>query len=277
MTGAAWLAIALAWILAWIGGGVAITSKRDDNRTVAAYATLLPAFCALTCLCCFVANPTPSSTFHSIILWVHHFAVLSLFVFLTIAEFLVVEAWWKSRTARSNRSVALSYRRLRALTDLVPGPVAITILLTGLRLIWDDAPANGPSALWIMILIAGFSFFFWDGLLGFTPIVRGWDRRLESEAAGAAADAPARPVALITPDRLSIFAHFVSWPFLFLVGVRRLDFAHPLAPAIDWLRQSLKFLPFGWPEVTVSLIVWLTAGLVVALLRRSLRPMIRVS
>jgi hypothetical protein len=51
----------------------------------------------------------------------------------------------------------------------MPAPIALTIFLTGLRLIWDWPQANSPSSLWLFALILGFSLFFWDGILGYQP------------------------------------------------------------------------------------------------------------
>src|ERR1700677_1295656 len=177
MTAAIWRCAPFVWIAGWIvSAAVVAVVKEGEHAEISVYGTFLPAFCALTCLSCFIATPR-DTTFHNIILWVHHAAIISLFVFLSVAQYLQFEAWIKFRKARSLLSIAAAYRRLHVLASAIIPGAAVTILLTGLRLIWDTPHANSPANLWLMGLLIVFAFAFWDGIIHYVPITREWNSR----------------------------------------------------------------------------------------------------
>jgi hypothetical protein len=253
----------LVWIGAWLYAAARYTASKEGDALVEAFGKLLPAFVVVTCLVAFAATPVRRSPLSVIVLWLHHASFWALFLFLVAGQYFQTEAWWKSRASAPVPIVAASYRRLWMLTEIVPAPVALMILLTGLRLIWQragDAPARNNeyslSAFWLQALVIGFSLFFWDGILGYTPIVRRMWRRWD---AGNSAT-QARP----NPERIGeaaqLFIHLLSWPFVFLAGVLRWDFPTGLTAGIETMEQRLSVLPRGWPEVTTALILWLLVG-----------------
>jgi hypothetical protein len=153
----------------------------------------------------------------------------------------------------------------------MPAPIAWTVFLTGLRLIWDSPQTNSPSSLWLLALILGFSLFFWDGILGYQPIVHriwgNWKRAVE-------VGIPVANVAT-TPgylsDTLQLLFHFLSWPLVFLLGLFRWNAVTPLTQPISQVTDRLRFLPPGWPEVTTAALLWLVAGTAVFLFRVAFR------
>jgi hypothetical protein len=61
----------------------------------------------------------------------HHAAFIALFAFLSVAQCLITQAWWQIRLASETNSIAATYRRAWILTEFVPAPIAIAVLLTG--------------------------------------------------------------------------------------------------------------------------------------------------
>src|SRR5688572_13002614 len=108
----------------------------SDAALVGAAAKLLPAFAATTWLAACAAAPGGSLTFRLIVLWAHHASVSLLFLFLLMGQYFQLEMWWRLRRGGSGVGVAAAARRFWALSELVPAPVALTIFIAGLRLIW---------------------------------------------------------------------------------------------------------------------------------------------
>jgi hypothetical protein len=193
--------------------------------------------------------------------------VLRTFLFLILGQFFQAEGWWNIRNGRL-AVAASSYRRLWVLTIIFPAPIALAILLTGLRLIWEaaagqpPAPGKSPATFWLLAIITGFSFFFWDGILGYTPIVRKWKARWQD---GHIDDLP-WDVAHRRPelsDSLQLLIHFLSWPVVFLCGVYRWEIPNPATHFVSRVIDNLAF----WPEVVAATAIWLLTGGIVAAIR----------
>jgi len=260
------------WFVLWMVCGAAYTARKDGEASVRAIGQLLPAFAASTCLISFIAYPVRDPTSRGIVLWLHHAGFIGLFCFLSAVQYLQIEAWWKRRLGRSARSVAESYRRLWLLTEILPGTAAIIILLTGLRLLWEMPEAVSPAELWLMIIICVFGFFFFDGLLGFTPIVRRWQTCWQAISTGRLTATDRTPP--MTLESLQLFAHFASWPCLFALGITRYNPPNPVSNQVSLIEGGLRFLPPGWPAVIVAVGMWAAAGAVVLAIRfRRLRTL----
>jgi len=267
MTWPFWLLGGTAWLTIWTWIIASRAVGKEGDALVATFGSLLPAFSVATCLAAFLAVPMRQAAFHKITLWAHHASVLLLFLFLLTAEYLQAEAWFRVRRRCSVRSVAGTFRRLWVLTETTPAPVALTVFLTGLRLMWDSPQTNSPCSVWLFALVLGFSLFFWDGIFGYRPIVRRmwitWKRAAETGAAGG--DTFLAPRHLT--DTLQLFTHFVSWPLVFVFGLFRLNPGTRLTRPICQIAESLRVLPSGWPEVTTAALLWLVIGIAVSLLR----------
>jgi hypothetical protein len=271
MTWPFWMLSGLGWLALWIWVIATRAAVKDDDPLVETFGSLLPAFCATTCLAAFLAVPVRQPVFHKITLWAHHASIFLLFLFLTTAEYFQVEAWWRIRCGCLTRSVAASVRRLWVLTETMPAAIASVVFLTGLRLIWDSPQANSPSSLWLFALILGFSLFFWDGILGYQPIVRCmWGNCKRAIQLGIPLGA-APPTAVYLTDTLQLLIHFLSWPLVFLFGVFRWNAVTPLTQPVSQVTDRLRFLPPGWPEVTTAALLWLVAGIAVFLFRVAFR------
>jgi len=256
-----------AWIVLWILFGAAHTSNKDGDALVRAIGTLLPGFAATTCLFYFAVFSERGATPRAIALWVHHASFFALLAFLMAAQFLQVEGWWKIRCARSISSIAATYRRMWLITALLPGPIAITIFMTGLYLIWEEPQENSPTHVWLMLVIFLFGFFFFDGLLGFAPIVRRWRNHWEEAAINRSQATGARQPSLWESSQ--IFIHLASWPSLFWLGLSRYDIANPISNWGELAKQRLRFLPLGVPDIILALAIWLFAGAIVIFVRRN--------
>ncbi len=168
----------LAWtagICLWLTGWLVLASRdaavtRGDDR-VARLSVLLKAFTVTTCLAV-LGVPRRGIDMRLLTLWLHHAAIGMLFVFLLAAQYQQAEAWWRIRRGMSAGAVAASYRRLWLLTELVPAPVAMVILFTGLRLIWETPRLHPLAEPWLFALVVGFSLFFWDGIITYLPVTR---------------------------------------------------------------------------------------------------------
>jgi hypothetical protein len=270
MTWPFWMLSGLAWLIVWIWIIATRAAAKDDDALVTTFSSLLPAFCATTCLAAFIAVHVRQPIFHKITIWAHHTSIFLLFLFLLTAEYFQAEAWWRIRRGSATPSVAASFRRLWVLTETMPAPVALTIFLTGLRLIWDSPQANSPSSLWLFALILGFGLLFWDGILGYQPIVRSmwknWRRAVE-------VGMPVADVALprYLTDTIQLLLHFLSWPLVFLLGLFRWNRVTPLTQPVSQITDGLRFLPLGWPEVITAVVLWIVAGIIVFLLRLASR------
>jgi hypothetical protein len=139
-----WSVIVLMWPAGWLVLGSRYTARKQGDELVEAYGGVLMAFAIATSLIACV-----SAGRHSVVsvlaLWIHHVATWSLFAFLLAGEAFQWEAWWRIRDKATVTEVAATYRRLWILTTIVPAPIAITIFLTGLRLIWQSPERNSPG------------------------------------------------------------------------------------------------------------------------------------
>jgi len=266
-----WTCILMVWLACWIVlGAKALATKAGDKR-IAPVQILLRAFTVSTWLGIFALAFQPHSIGLAMALWCHHAAILALFCFLIVGQFFQAEAWWGIQKRRFG-AVAASYQRFWVLTELFPAPIALTILLTGLRLVWEGAAANppvqekSPATFWLLAIIVGFGVFFWDGILGYTPIVRKWKTQWEHVHTGSLPldAAPLRPE---LSDTLQLLVHFLSWPAVFLCGVYRWDISNPATDFVSNAIHKLAFLPVGWPEVVVAAAIWLLTGGIVAAIR----------
>lgn len=255
----------VCWILIWILVLGRAAAVRDGDALVKLFAKALPAFSAASLLLFYAAVPRRGEVF-GIVLWMHHAAFMALFAFLSVAQCLITQAWWQIRLASTTVSIAATYRRVWIVTELVPAPIAIAVLLTGMRLIWES-PADSPSSTWLLILISSFSLFFFDGLLGYSPIIRKTHYYWQSCARAKIPAPQAAQASLSTADYLQLIAHFISWPLLLAVGIRRWNWPNPIADRILEFEHRLSRLPEGWSRVVVALILWLIPGAFVVFIR----------
>jgi hypothetical protein len=259
------LLFGVCWILIWILVLGRAAAVRDDDALVNLFAKALPAFSAASLLLFYVAVPRRGSVF-GIVLWMHHAAFIALFAFLSVAQCLITQAWWQIRYASETDSIAATYRRIWILTELVPAPIAIAVFLTGMRLIWES-PANSPASTWLLILICSFSLFFFDGLLGYSTIIRKTHYHWQSCARDKIPAPQAAQASLSTADYLQLIVHFISWPLLLAVGIRRWNWPNPISDRLVQVEYRLSRLPEGWSRLVVALILWLIPGVVVVLVR----------
>ena len=272
MTPVVWTVAAMAYVSLWIWWCARYTSSQQADDTVRSIGQVLPACVVTTALVAFAVGPGRGSTLTALTLWIHHGSILLLFLFLVSGQYLLTEARIKIRNGAPPRAVAATYRRLWMLTETTPAPAAAAVLLSGLRLIWEAPSDHSSSVAWVFILVAGFSLFFFDGLLGYRVIVR---QLYETWRFATIDSSVARPGD--TWPHIQLSAHFLSFPPLFVVGVVRWNPPNPLAPFLDAAERRLAFLPLGWPEVATALFIFVAAGAVAFVVRGALDRVARPS
>lgn len=250
----------------WILIAARYTASKQGDELVTAYSRILPAFVVAICLAGFFLAPGRSSLMTNVALWVHHAAAWSLFAFLLSGEYLLMEAWWRMRRGEGRESIGAVYHHVWILTKFVPPPAALAVFLTGLRLIWEAPETNSPSNLWLFGMVLGFSFFFFDGIFGYTCIITELDSHWRS-----AAD-PEMPLIIASRyrrlgARAQILLHTVSWPLVFLLGVFRWNPPNPLSKYVAASEQAVDWLPRGWPQIAVAFLLWALMGIIVAGIR----------
>src|SRR5262249_21996837 len=127
---ATWIAGIFAWLLAWMFICARSAGAKSGDAYIKALGAILPGFVIASSICGFAIVHDREAAFRSVVLWVHHAAIAALFVFLAASQYLQIEAL---RRSMRGKSVAESYRRLWILTEILPGPIALAILITGLR------------------------------------------------------------------------------------------------------------------------------------------------
>lgn len=276
MTTVTWILIGTVWCVAWLAIASRRCSRHKDDTAAAVkeLGSLLPAFVGASGLIAFLVIPAFARVPLSVTLWAHHAGFISLGAFLLAGQALQLEGWIKLRANQPVKSLRATYTRLWWLTELLPAPIAIGILLSGVGGIAQNAALN-PNAVsyslrsgWLFFMVLGFGIFFWDGILGYRPAVRQmrayWNAIEDDDAPSAAYGAA---FANSTRDAL-LLVHLMSFPIVLLFGVVRLPQAHWLAPAIEGAERWLEFLPAGMPQAAIALATWGCAGIVIYLARR---------
>jgi hypothetical protein len=265
-----WVIAAIVGLLGlWVPFVASRTASTTGDVLIRTFHNVLPAFVVTTWIAGFFVVPVGDPLIREITLWAHHTSFLTLFLFLIAAEFFQMEAWWKIRRAAPSESVAASYWRLWALTEIVPAPVALTIFFTGLRLIREAPEMNSPSTFWLLTLILSFSILFWDGIFAYTPIVRSLRERWREASIERLPAGSAVRTIRGTSESVQLFLHFISWPFVFLLGVYRWDFPNRMSDSAAAFEARLSSLGFsaGWPQVATAVLLWVLMGVVVGLAR----------
>jgi hypothetical protein len=262
-----WVAGLFTWLGAWILFAARLASRTEGDGTVSLWGKLGPAFVGSTWLIAFALVPARLSMFWTVTRIAHHFAISLLFLFLVIGQYFQAEAWLRVRHNGAAASIVAAYRRLWILTEVLPAPIAITILLTGLRLIWQVPDLVSPRNAWLLGVLLLFSLFFWDGILGFQPIVKSvysyWQGAVgpHGQAAVAAAVRPTRW------ESTQLLFHLLSWPVVFVLALSRCESNNAVTSMIARLIDWLGFLRDGWPEVVAAVILWALTGLLVWMVR----------
>jgi hypothetical protein len=256
-----WLGGALLWLVAWMWlGARACAVSESAERRVGVLRKVGPAFVLTTIGLTTAILPSQHPAAYLLALWAHHVAFALLFLFLAAAQFLQAEAWWGIRAGRPTEWVARSYRRLWVMTEVVPAPVALTVLASGLRLIWEAPTRSAPASVWLMLMVAAFSAFFWDGIFWYQPAVRDLHAYWARETARSTPVAQAARGARSVGRSVQFLAHFLSLPVIFWLGVTRWDPANPVGSYLLRVEARLTFLPEGLPQVLWALVLWVTMG-----------------
>lgn len=226
--------------LTWCGGWIAIGVRREAARDARTLGQWCLGFTASSCLLVFIVLPLLGASIGQSPRWIHHAAFFALGGFLFAAELLRASMRHELRRGRVAAG-RLATRRLAWLVELLPGPAAIAILLSGLRLIYEGAPGVSLRSPWLFYVVTAFGFFFADGLMFYQPTIR----RLQTR--------PTVPLSRWSDVQLTV--HALSFPVVYAVAARRPSLPHPFESVCGRLEKAFSFLPHGGPEVGTAVIV----------------------
>lgn len=171
-----WLYISigfLGWSAVWLWLAIRAANPQPPlapETLTRKLANLLPPFAIIPCLLLVLLLPLPVSPPSVVVRAFHYLGIVLLFQFLLFGAFCQVAVWIKMRRHQPLESLARAYRSWWIATRLLPAPAAICILLSGLRLAYES-PLGDISIGFMFWLVAGFSFFFFDGLMYYLPEV----------------------------------------------------------------------------------------------------------
>lgn len=147
---------------------------------------------------------------------VHYVGLSTLFLFLILGEFCHLRILFLVHAKDARWPLIGKLTHLwRVITETMPGPAALTILSSGLRLLHDGQ--HSLRLTWLLVLVVGFGLFFADGLLGYTPTIvklHALGMRIDDGAARGDLRSFIRSWSL----NLMLLLHFTSFPFLYMVG-----------------------------------------------------------
>lgn len=196
----------------------------------------------------------------------HRCALVVLGTFLLAALYLQIRTVVAFHRSESVTRLARDYERLWQITEVAPAPTALVLLASGVRMTTDHGHSLREG--WLLVLTVAFGILFFDGILGFTPLVRDLHRRARDTV-------EMREVGRLRERSLSIAAnatlllHFSSFPFLVLMGWFRPAIPNPFAGLVGGVEQwAVAATSRGVGPQTAILVVLGLTGLFVGALRR---------
>lgn len=198
------------------------------------------------------------------LLWMHRIAVGGLGSFLLLGQYLQLEGLVKDHRGHGAPSLARTYRRFRLITELMPAPSALMILLSGLALMYRGQYALSSHD-WLFYLVTFWAFFFGDGLLGYLPQTRTFLRLALAAIPNPQRMQELRAVMRQRVSTLLMLVHFLSFPCVVYLGYFKPHVPHPLGSLLLALEHACSPLlaAVGWIGVIVGA-VFLARRLVTA-------------
>ena len=241
-------AAALLGVLAWCGAWIAAAVRAEANRAPEVLGQWTAAFSVCSCLGVFVLLPGLGGEIGPLARWIHHAAFTGLGVFLGAAELVRFTARHQARLgAREKMRACL--RQWRWLTEVLPGAAATALLLSGLRLIFENPLRCSAREGWLFWLIVAFGFFFADGLCFY----RAAAHDIAAAADAMRADAPGRlAVPGTRAQHLQLTEHALGFPLVFALACGRWPLPHPARPVLARIEDFFAPLPPGWPQVLAA-------------------------
>lgn len=259
--------ILLIWTVGSLLFWARLTAARKGDDLVALLSCALPPYTLVTLLLFFLITPRESPV-SAVFMWLHHLSFLGLLGFLSLAQYAQIRAYFqvKQKDFEGARS---SFHFLYYVTLLAPAPIALTVLLTGMRLIYQKPPDVPQlpgqdislSALWLQAVLISFSIFFWDGVLGYTPAVKEIYRRTRFS------ELQTWDQAQSISETWLFGLHFLSWFAVLIIAVMHPMVRSPLSPSIDITESFFGSLlsKFGlrspvWTELLTAIVLFSGTG-----------------
>ena len=215
-----------------------------ESASVRFLSNFLPPLSISICLLCFVVFPYTipgTSWVRELPIWLHWFGFSLLFVFVVMGQYLQIEAGIREIRKSSIESIVKTYSLLSNITKLLPAPAALTILLSGLTLIYHSG--YSISVGWLFILVGIFSFLFIDGLTYYLPRTeRLLDLSRKCVKARSKKGQLREEMSSIL-DNIFMFIHYVSLPFVFLLGYFKPQLPNPMTGMIRELEDLISSIP----------------------------------
>jgi hypothetical protein len=197
--------------------------------------------------------------------WAHHAGVVVLGGFLAAALYFQLELRMKISRKYSLASIRRTYQRWLELTELLPAPASVTILVSGFGLVYSN-PRYSINRGWIFGLILALAKMMADGIFGYTH-----DLRRLAQAADVAIEAHWTAAQFVGSTRnrardIRLLVHSLSFPIVVALPISRVcDDRSPITSVLD--RAGIHDRT-GWMRLWPSLVLFVTAFLAMATLNR---------
>ncbi len=201
----------------------------------------------------------------NILKWIHHVGVVLLGAFLAAALYFQLEIHMKVNRGFPLASLRHSYQRWRELTEVVPAPAAIMILVSGMALVYARSGFSVARG-WIFTLIVALAVMMADGIFAYSCDLR---RLLMVADLAVNEDWSSEEFVCTTRNRgreIRLFLHSLSYPFVVIFPAFRIcDSRSPVGPIMR--RAGIHELA-GWSQLWPSLVLFVIPFLTVASLNR---------
>jgi hypothetical protein len=194
-------------------------------------------------------------------LWIHHIGIVLLGAFLVAAAYLQTDLWIGIFYKRDIYSLRSTCNGWWCLTELVPAPAAIMILMSGLGLLYQ-IPGFSVERGWIFMLLLILGAMMSDGILGYTPEVRSLARDFNE----AGDHSPATRSLVFGKSglrrQIRLLLHPLTFPMAIVIpAIRVWDTSSPVNRLIRILHLPNDT---GWSRVWPALLVFSISFITVA-------------
>ena len=246
-----WLALLILTLLRILRG------RGDDGVRKAA--NILPPLVIVSLIAAFALIPCGKGIPSLPTRVIHYFGITLLFAFLIFGAYSQVNIAIKIRQGAAWAGVVAAYRRWSIATRLLPAPAALAILLSGFRLTYESTGMDVSLVPWLAVLVAGFSFFFFDGLLFYAPEVsRLYACSMRGSRAAGLRD---------RSSEAALMFHFISFPFVLCLAITRPDIPAWLVAWSHWLSCLYTGLPMRVEQLLRAITLVAAIGIFILILR----------
>lgn len=264
-----WILIALGisvLAMATVAYLIGLRNKNEDELLL--LGMILPPISILINLTVLLIFPLLGIEAARLTLWLHRFGIFLMGTFLISGQYLQIEGWYKLWRNQNSESILRTYTHLHYITEMMPAPAALILLFSGLGLIYFGEQSISTG--WLFYLLGIFSFMFIDGITHYLPRTRALRSVAMRSACTSNVNEELRSCMKDWFQNSRLFLHYVSFPFVFLLGHLKPHLSNPFATFIVWLESQIRSIETLSPFYKViPAILWiaLVIGLVLVINR----------